>query len=75
MDEKIAAQKAGLGVGYLPKHRIEAELERGELIALKIDSNTFEAQVAWRKGATGPALQWLLNELTGADLGLDNAAC
>ncbi|WP_320822985.1 LysR substrate-binding domain-containing protein [Reinekea sp.] len=75
MDEKIAAQKAGLGVGYLPQHRIEAELERGELIALKIDSNTFEAQVAWRKGATGPALQWLLNELTGADLGLDAAAC
>jgi DNA-binding transcriptional LysR family regulator len=74
MDEKIAAQKAGLGVGYLPKHRIEAELDKGDLIALKIDSNTFEAQLAWRKGPPGPALQWLLNELTGDDLGLNSGA-
>jgi DNA-binding transcriptional LysR family regulator len=74
MEEKIAAQKTGLGVGFLPKHRIEAELLSGELIALKINDNAFDAKVAWRKGTPGPALQWLLDELTGADLGLDDKA-
>ncbi len=70
MAEKIAAQKAGLGVGYLPKHRIQPDLDRGELVPLKVNANPSKAMLAWRKGTAGPALQWFLDHLTGAHLGL-----
>ncbi len=70
MTEKIAAQKAGMGVGYLPAHRIQAALDSGELVALKVSNNPDKAVVSWRKGTPGPALQWFLDNVTGADLGL-----
>lgn len=70
MAEKITAQKAGLGVGYLPTHRIQHELDTGELVPLKIGSTAWKAQLSWRNGTPGPALQWFLDEITGSDLGL-----
>ena len=70
MTEKIAAQKAGMGVGYLPAHRIQPYLDSGELVALKVSNNPSSAIVSWRKGTTGPALQWFLDNVSGDDLGL-----
>jgi len=74
MNDKIAAQKAGLGVGYLPQHRIKEELANGDLVALKVSSNPSNVLLAWQKGTPGPALQWFLDELTDSDLGIDNPA-
>lgn len=70
MAEKIAAQKAGLGVGYLPRHRIHEELENGELVPLKLDKNGGKILAAWRKGETGPALSWFIDRISGETLGL-----
>lgn len=71
MTEKIAAQKSGLGVGYLPKHRIEEELADKSLIPLKIESSEGQALAAWRKGTTGPALKWFIEHVNGAAIGLN----
>jgi DNA-binding transcriptional LysR family regulator len=70
MTEKINAQKAGIGVGYLPKHRIQTELDTGELVPLKVENNPGKALIAWRKGTPGPGLQWFLDELSNEHLGL-----
>jgi DNA-binding transcriptional LysR family regulator len=62
---KIAAQKAGIGCGFLPVHRIRAELERGELIAKETDQGRRESALhfAWRTDARGKALDWWLAAL------------
>lgn len=68
--QKIAAQCAGLGVGYLPRHRILDALETGQLVALEIDaprpSQTLFA--AWRSGGRGRALDWFISRLHGLRL-------
>lgn len=63
--EKIKAQCLGLGIGFLPKHRIQDELKRGLLIALQIaDFNGLEAiHLAWKAGNKGKVLRWFIDEL------------
>lgn len=72
MSDKIAAQIAGLGVGYLPNHRIRKELEAGSLVPIKVDEpeNRDEAVMAWRKGVTGEGLKWFRERIDGTTLGL-----
>ncbi|MCL6416982.1 LysR substrate-binding domain-containing protein [Aestuariirhabdus sp. Z084] len=64
---KVRAQKAGLGVGYLPRSAIRRELAEGTLIELKtLDPqrpNKVETLVAWRSGSEGRALKWFVSEL------------
>lgn len=63
--DKIKAQKAGLGIGYLPLDQIQQELQSGELVPLDIsgvDNNT-QIFVSWHKEAKGKALQWLVAQL------------
>lgn len=69
MAAKIAAQKAGLGAGYLPAAQIRAELARGELIALATESPKSAVQwhLAWRAGQRGRALEWWVARLSSAD--------
>jgi DNA-binding transcriptional LysR family regulator len=65
LDAKIAAQKAGLGCGFLPLHRVREELARGELIERTTDQERVESamHVAWRLDARGKALAWWLDAL------------
>jgi len=69
MDQKIYAQLAGLGIGHLPKHRIQAYLERGELLKLpelpKTQSNN-DNFIAWKISHKGKALQTLSQRLIKA---------
>lgn len=60
--QKIEAQRRGLGVGYLPLHRIQGELARGELVLppLEEKDEPNELVMAWKKGKTGRALQWFV---------------
>lgn len=69
MSEKIAAQKAGLGVGYLPEHRIREDLKAGALVRLHLDDNSGMALTAWRKGEPGPALKWFIDRIDADVLG------
>jgi DNA-binding transcriptional LysR family regulator len=65
MTAKIAAQRHGLGVGWLPRSRVELLLERGELVE-KRASEPREPNmmyVAWRADREGRALTWWLEKL------------
>jgi DNA-binding transcriptional LysR family regulator len=68
MEAKIAAQIAGLGVGYLPAHRVREALAGGALIEKSTehsrrDSASSAIYAAWRTDARGRALAWWLAEL------------
>jgi DNA-binding transcriptional LysR family regulator len=62
---KIAAQKAGLGCGFVPLHLVRDELARGELVVKTTDSERSDSTVhiAWRHDARGKAVAWWLDAL------------
>ena len=62
---KIAAQKAGLGCGFLPAHLVREEIDRGELIVRTTDQERRDStmSVAWRNDARGKAVAWWLEKL------------
>lgn len=64
MAAKIAAQRAGLGVGWLPQARVASLLQRGELVSKSVaaarEPNTL--YVGWRP-QDGRALDWWLDRL------------
>lgn len=65
MRAKIHAQRAGLGVGWLPKRRVAKLVERGELVE-KATASPREPNVlyvAWRGEHVGRALQWWIEKL------------
>ncbi|MGV8836609.1 LysR family transcriptional regulator [Cellvibrio sp.] len=62
-DAKIQAQMMGVGVGFLPKHLIQQELLRGELIELDcaVPRPNIPLYMAWRKNNSGKALKWFVD--------------
>ncbi|QCP54735.1 LysR family transcriptional regulator [Trinickia violacea] len=65
MHAKIVAQRDGLGVGWLPRHRVAALLKRGDLVE-KRTADPREPNVlyvGWRGDREGRALQWWLEQL------------
>ena len=62
---KIAAQKAGLGCGFLPAHLVRDALARGELIVKSTDQERGDStmHMAWRNDARGKAVAWWLEKL------------
>jgi DNA-binding transcriptional LysR family regulator len=66
IDDKIAAQRAGLGAGFLPRRRIEHLLDSGELKELQLEEPSPDSvlHVAWRRGNKGRALRWFIDQLT-----------
>jgi DNA-binding transcriptional LysR family regulator len=64
MQAKLAAQIAGLGVGYLPRKLAEQYAATGQLVIKQVAEPKPEATsfLAWRSKG-GKAQQWLLNEL------------
>lgn len=65
MAAKIAAQKAGLGIGFLPEARIQDALEAGSLVHLQqhLPPRDSELVLAVHQQAQGPASQWLKQAL------------
>ncbi|WP_039918001.1 LysR family transcriptional regulator [Cellvibrio mixtus] len=60
---KIQAQQMGIGVGFLPKHLIQDEIQREELVVLdcSVPRPNIPLYIAWRKNNSGRALQWFVN--------------
>jgi DNA-binding transcriptional LysR family regulator len=66
MRAKIAAQVAGLGVGYLPPHLVASEIAAKRLRVLNIISSSRgegDLFAAWRPNRTGKALRWFAKAL------------
>lgn len=63
--QKIEAQCKGLGVGYLPLHRIRNELAEGHLKILELDvpRRHVEISVVWLRGNKGKGLKWFIDRL------------
>lgn len=70
MRAKIEAQRQGLGTGWLPRDRVAALLESGELIekAMRDPREPNQLFVAWRCDHEGRALDWWLEQLKGRRL-------
>jgi DNA-binding transcriptional LysR family regulator len=66
ISEKIHAQCLGLGVGFLPAHRIQDRLEHGQLIALPVENAIpIEAiNMAWKTSNKGKVLRWFIERLS-----------
>lgn len=65
MRAKILAQRQGLGTGWVPRHRVQTLLARGELVE-KETADPREPNVlyvAWRGDHEGRALQWWIEQL------------
>jgi DNA-binding transcriptional LysR family regulator len=65
MRAKILAQRQGLGTGWVPRHRVQSLLARGELVE-KETADPREPNVlyvAWRGDHEGRALQWWTDQL------------
>lgn len=62
---KIEAQCRGLGVGFVPRHRIDAELIDGRLHILPLQEPRppQAVSVAWRSANKGKALRWFVERL------------
>ena len=69
MEAKLAAQCAGIGVGYLPYAVAQQAIERGELVIKSTQGARQGSRlapalhVAWRADERGKALDWWLDEL------------
>jgi len=68
IQQKIEAQRQGLGVGFLPRFRIENLLQRGELIALAMDDPyaSTPLNMVWKSNNKGKALKWLVESMRTA---------
>lgn len=66
IDQKIALQEAGLGVGWLPLYRIRRQLEEGSLVEKTVDvpRDPIAVHVARRSEDQGKALQWFWERLS-----------
>lgn len=62
---KIAAQAAGLGAGFVPRHLAHPWLADGRLIRLPVEVPRERTRllVAWRSGEQGLALNWFRERL------------
>jgi DNA-binding transcriptional LysR family regulator len=64
MDQKIHAILAGIGIGNLPKHRVQGYLNKGVLLPLDIEQqNNAESFLAWKVSNKGKGLRALTEML------------
>lgn len=63
MDQKLAAQLAGLGIGHLPRKLVEPYLDSGRLMVLPFANRSPVTYIAWRKSHGGKALKALTERL------------
>ncbi|MEL0630130.1 LysR substrate-binding domain-containing protein [Psychromonas aquatilis] len=65
MEQKILAQIRGVGVGFLPTHRIINHLESGDLVPLLIDKDAplTPLFMGWRANNKGRAMRWFIEKI------------
>ncbi len=65
MHTKLAAQRIGLGIGFVPTHLAAEDFAQGALVAKIVEEQKPRANIslAWRTEHRGKALQWFIHEL------------
>ena len=65
IEEKIEAQKQGVGIGFLPRFRIQPLLENGTLVEIPIEGKmeTHQMFVGCKKQHKGRAMHWFLEQI------------
>jgi DNA-binding transcriptional LysR family regulator len=65
MEQKVAAQRAGLGCGFLPEPFARPWLANGQLVELQVEDAraAVPLRYAWRSNSAGKALKWWLSRL------------
>jgi len=65
MHYKIVAIRQGLGIGFLPTHKIQQHLESGELVALSINTEAPDTpqHCAWKINNKGKAMRWFVERI------------
>lgn len=64
IDQKVEAIRAGIGIGHLPRDRIQGLLKNGELLELNLKHNpAHESFIAWKISNKGKGLQILSKQL------------
>jgi DNA-binding transcriptional LysR family regulator len=64
IDQKMHAILAGIGIGHLPKHRIQNYLDQGVLLPLGIEQkNNEESFLAWKISNKGKGLRAITDKL------------
>ncbi len=67
MDQKVEAIRAGIGIGHLPRHRIQTLLDDGQLLELTLSNDSaHESFIAWKISHKGKGLQILSQQLVSA---------
>lgn len=67
IDQKVEAILAGVGIGHLPRQRIQDQLNDGELIKLELGEDAVhENFIAWKISNKGKGLQALTQRLSAA---------
>jgi DNA-binding transcriptional LysR family regulator len=65
IDQKVEAILAGIGIGHLPRHRIQSYLDSGALLPLNLDDKAqAESFLAWKISHKGKGLQALTQRLS-----------
>jgi DNA-binding transcriptional LysR family regulator len=64
MDQKVHAILAGIGIGNLPKNRVQGYLDKGVLLPLDIkQQDNAESVLAWKISNKGQGLRALTEKL------------
>lgn len=65
IEQKIEAQRRGLGVGFLPRHRIAGQLRRGELVVVPLGRETESTplHLVWKSNNKGNGLSWFVENI------------
>ncbi len=68
-EEKVQAQLAGLGVGFIPRHLIRGALACGDLVIKHcyLPRSPQTVYLAWRPGQEGKALEWFIDAFARID--------
>lgn len=65
IEKKIEAQCRGVGVGYLPRHRITRQVNEGSLqpLTLNVRRPPVEISLAWSRANMGKGLKWFVERM------------
>ncbi|GAA6152596.1 LysR substrate-binding domain-containing protein [Pseudoteredinibacter isoporae] len=63
MEQKLEAIRAGIGIGFVPYHRVAQDLDSGELLKLSRETVDNQHYLAWKLSNRGRGLQELSRRL------------